>query len=138
MNSRPDIRRIKLHRAYTVDELARQTGTHKGTVRRWISAGMATIDDRRPLLVSGREAKRFLAERIAKRKRPCAPGEFYCFKCRQPRKPAEGMVDRVSTSGASVNLQGLCPVCATIMHKRASMKRLSAIERDFDTRQPDR
>ena len=33
---------------------------HKATVRRWISQGMATIDKRRPLLLLGREATRFL------------------------------------------------------------------------------
>ncbi|KPL53943.1 hypothetical protein ABB55_18435 [Prosthecomicrobium hirschii] len=134
MNRRPAIGRIKIHQTYTVEELALVTGCHKGTVRRWIAEGMRTIDDRRPSLVSGFEAKGFLSRRRAARKRPCAIGEFYCFRCREPRKPADGMVDCASVVGTSVNLQALCPACATVMHKRVSSDRLSAIERTCDVR----
>lgn len=134
MPRRPDIRRIKIHRTYTVEDLARLTGCHKGTVRRWIADGLQPVDQHRPLIVSGHEAKRFLSQRRAARKRPCAPGEFYCFGCREPRKPADGMVDCRSVGGTSVNLQALCPACATVMHKRVSSDRLSAIERIFDVR----
>jgi len=84
MNHRADLRRVKIHRSYTIDEIARATGVHKTTVRQWIKKGLPTIDGRRPALMLGSEVKRFHETLRGARKRPCAPGQMYCFKCREP------------------------------------------------------
>ncbi|NLH81429.1 MAG: helix-turn-helix domain-containing protein [Phyllobacteriaceae bacterium] len=120
MNHRADVRRVKIHRTYTVQELARITGMHDHTVRAWIKAGLATLEDARPILVSGAEAKRFLTARSKARKRPCGPGRFYCFRCREPREPALDMADYVPVTETTGDLSALCPACGTIMHKRVS------------------
>jgi hypothetical protein len=127
MNHRADVRRVKRHRTYTVSELARVTGVHDHTVRVWIKAGLAVLSDARPILISGDEAKLFLAARRAARKTPCGPGRFYCFRCREPREPALGMADYVPFDDAIGNLSALCPVCATVMNKRASLARLGVV-----------
>jgi hypothetical protein len=87
---RPNHRLVKIHRSYTVEEAARVFGIHKNTVRAWIDAGLPVCKDMRPHLILGRELAAFLQARRAKKKRPCAPGEMYCFRCRVPRTPAGG------------------------------------------------
>ena len=47
-------RLVKLHRNYTVEEIARLFGLHKNTVRNWLKEGLALIDGQRPMLILGR------------------------------------------------------------------------------------
>ncbi len=132
MNHRADFRRVKIHRSYTVRELARITGVHEHTVRAWTKAGLATLADARPVLISGGEAKRFLSERQRSRKRPCGPGRFYCFRCREPRPPALAMADWVPVTDTVGDLSALCPDCGTVMHKRVSTARLATIGAEME------
>lgn len=136
MNRRADIRRVKIHRTYTIDEVARVTGVHKNTVRQWIKKGLPTIDGRRPALMLGSEVKRFHETLRGARKRPCAPGQMYCFKCREPRSPAFDAVDYIPTDATLGNLSGLCPMCGTLMHKRASLAGLDTIAASLDVQFP--
>ena len=48
---RPDRRRVKLLRSYTIEEVARTLEVHRNTVRHWIKAGLRVIDDKRPILI---------------------------------------------------------------------------------------
>jgi integrase/recombinase XerD len=57
-NRRIDPRRIKIHRSCTVEEWAEILGTHKNTVRRWVSQGLPTVDGRRPTRASCRANER--------------------------------------------------------------------------------
>ena len=98
---------VKLHRSYSVDELARCCDVHKNTVRHWQAKGLEPIDKARPILFQGRAVRAFLSERNARRKRPCPAGTFYCFRCRTPRPPALGMVDFVPIRPGSGNLRAL-------------------------------
>jgi transposase-like protein len=50
-NRHPNPRLVKLHRNYSVEEIARLFDLHKNTVRHWLKQGLAAIDDRRPRLV---------------------------------------------------------------------------------------
>ena len=110
--------RVKLHRSYSVEELARCLDVHKNTVRHWRKDGLETIDRSHPALFHGGTVRSFVANRNAGRKRPCSPGTLYCFRCRSPRPPALGMVDFVLLSPGRGNLQGLCECCETIMHRQ--------------------
>ena len=123
---------VKVHRSYDTGELAGCLGVHKNTVRHWQREGLKPNDTRRPLLFQGERVRAFLTARIAKRKRPCPPGTLYCFRCRQPRPPALGMVDYLAVTAASGNLRAMCTICETIMHRRVRRTALSAIMPGLD------
>jgi hypothetical protein len=118
---------VKLHRIYSVSELATCCGVHKNTVRHWQDKGLESIGTGRPFLFHGATVRAFLAKRNASRKRPCPPGTIYCFKCRQPRPPALGMVEFVQGKATTGDLSALCGDCGTIMHRRARMASIGAI-----------
>lgn len=120
-------RAIKLHRTYSVEEAALTLGVHKNSVRGWQRDGLAPIDTARPILFLGRDLRAFLEQRSATRKRPCRPGTLYCFRCREPRAPALGMVDWTPINARTGNLKALCGTCETIMHRRARHDALAAI-----------
>jgi hypothetical protein len=131
-NRRPNHRLVKIHRNYTVEEVARLLGIHKNTLRAWIKAGLPVCDDMRPVLILGRELAVFLQSRRTTRKRPCAPGEMYCFRCRIPRTPAGEMADFVQKTDVLGNLVGICPQCSAMMYRRASVAKLPAIREKLD------
>ena len=118
---------IRLHRAYSVEEATRALGKHKHTIRNWIEAGLPTVDGTRPLLVHGDELRAFLEARRKVVKRPCPPGTIYCFKCRQPREPASGMVEFTPRNPVTGNLVALCETCGTVMHRSARLASLAVI-----------
>jgi hypothetical protein len=128
---RPNRQRIKIHRPYTVDQAARTLGVAKGTVRRWIKAGLATINDKKPALVLGTALVAFLTAR----KRPrqtCKPHECYCVRCRTPQPVAGGMAEFVKLTASFGNLRGICPACGTMMHKTVGKRVLALLQGDSD------
>ena len=81
----PNYRLVKIHRNYTVEEIAKLFDIHKNTVRQWIKEGLETINDKRPMLILGPVLMAFLQARRLKNKQTCKPGELYCVRCRAPR-----------------------------------------------------
>lgn len=127
----PNPRRVKIHRSYTVEEIAGVFAIHKNTVRRWIKDGLPTIDHRRPTLVLGRELIEFLQARRASKKRPCRPGEIYCIRCRAPKFPAAGMVDCRPINEKIGNLAAICQDCNCMMYRCVSLARLEDVRREM-------
>lgn len=125
-------RLIKLHRAYSVEEAACALAAHKNTVRGWIKAGLPVVDRSRPVLILGHELRNWLERRRTAKKRPCPPGTLYCFKCRQPRAPALGMVEAIRLNAVCANLRALCESCETMMHRRARLAAIPAIMPKLD------
>jgi len=123
---------VKLHRSYSVPQLAARLAVHKNTVRQWQRDGMAPIDATRPVLFQGATVRAFLAKRNVSRKRPCQPGTLYCFRCRGPRPPARGMVEYLAMTAVSGNLRAICATCDTMMHRRARRAALATIMPGFD------
>jgi len=121
-------RLVKANRSYTVEEIARLFGLHRNTVRSWIKdGGLQAIDRARPLLVQGQVLRAFLESRRSAARHPCPPGTLYCFRCREPRRPALGMADFAPREQGAGDLSGLCEVCGAVMHRRASHSALGAI-----------
>ena len=89
----PNHRLVKIHRSYTVEEIAELFAIHKNTVRNWVKSGLSTSDDKRPMLILGIDLAAFLQARRTKNKRPCRPGEIYCVRCRAPKFPAASMAE---------------------------------------------
>ncbi len=129
---RIDPNRIKLHYSYTAGELAARLGVHKNTIRNWVREGLEPVDRGRPALYQGKQVRTFVARRNAQRKRPCPPGTLYCFRCRDPRPAAGGMIDYVPLTATSGNLRALCAVCEAIMHRRARQEAIAAIMPNLD------
>lgn len=114
---RANPRRVKIHRSYDTHELALCLGVHKNTIRHWKANGLEPVDGCRPLLFQGAVVRIFLSTRNANRRRPCQPGTLFCFRCREPRPPALGMVEYVPLRPTSGNLQAICGACEGIMHR---------------------
>ena len=85
------------------------------------------MDATKPSLIHGSELKAFLAQRKKGAKTPCLPHEFYCLKCRAARTAWEDVVDIKIRSQNLFNIQGLCAVCNTPVHKAAGHKKLTEI-----------
>lgn len=119
---------VKIHRSYTVEEIARLLTVHKNTVHKWIKQdGLAICDTARPALVHGSVLRLFLDAKRGKNKRQCQPGEMYCMKCRVPKRPAGGMADYQPGNANLGNLVGMCPDCLSIMNRRISVPKLPMI-----------
>ena len=123
---------VKIHRCYSIPELAARLGVHKNTVRCWQRDGLTPMDASRPLLFQGATVRAFLAKRNARRKRPCPPGTFYCFGCREPRPPSLGMIEYLAMTAVSGNLRAICATCDTMMHRRARRAALTTIMPGLD------
>lgn len=126
--TRPNPRLAKIHRSYTVEEIAKLYGVHRNTVRAWIGCGLPTIDQRRPVLVLGSDLANFLMGRRAKNMRPCGPGEIYCVRCRVPRAPAGGAVRYHPLTPTQGNLVGLCGCCGAGLNRRVSLAKLPQVQ----------
>ena len=129
--NRPDRRRVKIHRNYTVDEAARTLGIAKGTVRRWLKNGLRTTDHRKPALIRGPDLAEFLRSK-GKPKQSCPLGQCYCVKCRSPQRPDGAMADYIIITATSGNLRGLCPTCGSWMHRRTSYSQLKVVRAQLD------
>ena len=73
----------------------------------------------------------FMKRRTQGRKQPCGPGRMFCFKCKEPKRPAFGEIEYRPSSAKAGRLTGLCPDCATVMHRRVSLAKLRAAAGDL-------
>ena len=70
---------VKIHRNYSVEDIANSLSVHKNTVRGWFKKGLDTIDNNKPALVLGSVLKQFLKGRRMANKRVCKLHEIYCI-----------------------------------------------------------
>jgi len=130
MARRFSTQRIKSNQSYTVEEAAEIVGVTQQTIRAWIKAGLSTLCAKRPILILGFELRAFLQVRSIRTKRPTNLGEFYCFRCRAPRKPFGMMADYIPTNDIAGRLVTLCGVCdgtCCQITSKASLTELSQI-----------
>ena len=132
----PNPRLAKIHRNYTVDEVARLFGIHRNTVKEWIKRGLPTSDDRRPMLILGRALESFLESKRAKNKQSCHAGEIYCVRCRKPQTPAGDMAEYQPLTSNLGNLVGICPSCESMMYRRVSLAKLTQVSANLDVTLP--
>jgi excisionase family DNA binding protein len=130
-----DCRRVKIHRSYTVAELASKIGAHKQTVSRWIAAGLPTIDARRPYLIRGEDFRAFVKAREPLRQK-CRPGEFYCVGCRIPKRPAGDMADYVPRTASRGSLVGICPTCGRMIYRAVTRAKIGEASGGLDIAYP--
>jgi len=128
----PNYRLVKIHRNYTVEDIANLFGIHKNTVRRWVKAGLATSDNKRPMLILGHDLRAFLQARRVKNKQTCKPGEIYCVGCRAPKFPAADMAEYSPVTEKFGNPTAICPDCNSIMNRRVSLARIGEVCANMD------
>lgn len=128
---------IKIHRSYSVDEVARVLRRHKNSIRSWLKQGLTPIDSKRPTLIHGPELKRFLEDRRRKGKQSCPPGYAYCVRCRVPKEPAGLMADYLPITSTSGNLRGICPDCGLLIHRRVALANLGIVQGNLDIAFPE-
>ncbi|MBL6987055.1 MAG: helix-turn-helix domain-containing protein [Methylobacter sp.] len=136
MAKRPNPNLAKIHRNYTVEEVANLFSVHKNTVRLWVKDGLATNDDKRPMLILGSDLKHYLQSKRKVNKRKCLPFEIYCVRCRLPQIPAENMVDYEPVNSSMGRLIGLCPCCSGIINKYFNIAKLEQIQDKLDITLP--
>lgn len=132
----PNHRLVKIHRSYTVEEVARVFGIHRNTVRDWVNRGLPIIDHRRPMLIHGSDLTAFLQARRLKNKRTCQPGEIYCVRCRTPQKPAGDMTECQALTATLGNLIGICPSCDCMMYRRINLAKLELVRGNLQVTMP--
>ena len=118
---------VKIHRTYTIPEAARLLRVHKKTIERWIKKGLPTCDDRRPMLILGRDLRHFIKQQRVASKQTCRTGQLYCVRCRAPRAPAGGMADFIPTTAQFGYLQGICPDCGVLIHRAVAIAQLKSV-----------
>lgn len=136
MAKRPNPNLAKIHRNYSVEEVANLFSVHKNTVRLWVKDGLATNDDKRPMLILGSNLKQYLQSKRKTNKRKCHPFEIYCVRCRLPQVPAENMVDYEPINYSMGRLIGLCPSCNGIINKYFNFAQLEQIKGKLDITLP--
>lgn len=131
---RADPRRAKIHRNYNVAQIARLYGLHRNTVRHWLKDGLRAIEGIYPTLILGAELRRFLTEKRSRRKQSTAPGHIYCMRCREPVRPALGLVDYVPRSFTNGNLEGICPTCGAMLNRCVRLVDLPLVTAGLDVK----
>lgn len=122
-----DYRRVSKHQSYSVQEIAELFDLHKQTVLRWLKDGLCTIDSHKPYLIYGEELQNFLRTKRVEQRRPCKPDEFYCCRCRKPRKLANNSAELTVLKSQKLRLQGKCQTCSCSVFRMTSPNHLGEI-----------
>jgi len=124
--SKYNLRLIKSKRSYSINEMVSLLKVNRKTCHRWIkNDGLRPIErNTNPLLVMGEVLKKFLKERIEKRRFELGKNEFFCMKCRKPVKAKMGSEKVIKTGKriGKIDLEqrkktGICGVCGTEINK---------------------
>ena len=107
------------------------TGATPGTIRHWLRNGLEPVTGCFPVIIRGIDLIDFLNRRNASRKRPCGPGRLFCFRCKEPKRPAFDEVEFWQDGPKLGSLRGLCPTCAGIMDRRTSVGRIKMAAGDL-------
>ena len=109
---------------------------HKNTVRDWLKSGLQPIDDRRPILILGRQLASFLHARRERRRQRCAPASSIASAAgRQGARPP-GTAEYLPITASSGNLRALCADCGTRMYRRVSFQKLAVVAGDLQVQLP--
>ena len=128
--------KAKIHRNYTVEEIAGLFSVHKNTVRAWLKSGLPICNDRKPMLILGADLRAFLQEKNSKRKQKCQPWEMFCMRCRKPQTPLGGMADYVAENDVRGRLIGLCPTCEGGLNKYINFSAIGELGAKLDVALP--
>ncbi len=99
--------KIYTHRSYTIKELSDALSVDEKTCFRWIEEGMKTIPGcKKPILIKGRDIKKFLNNRKMKKKIKLNRSQFLCLTCKKASYAKRGSIRVVGKKKLA-----LCRVC---------------------------
>lgn len=124
-------RRILLKLSYSIREVADLFDLHKNSVLNWIKDGLPIIDKHKPYLIQGSELADYLNKKQTQRKHQCNTDEFFCFKCRLPRKAHENKVGIEIKSQNRLMINGLCANCNGPIHRAGAVRKLTEYQKNF-------
>ena len=132
-----DPRKVKRHRSYTVESLARLLGVTPNTVRQWIKKhGLPTLPDTYPVLMHWKDIREWLIKWQDSRRWTCAPDEMSCFTCKAGRKIKDGTFWIEASNTLKITLHGDCVVCGKTLNRFDVASNKAALEAKF-TSNPD-
>jgi hypothetical protein len=117
--------------SYTIREIAELFEVHPQAARRWTRNGLRTIDERKPFLVHGGDLIAFLNERQSGRKHRCQPNQFFCCRCRSPRRSRDDRVTIHIRNTKQLNISGRCEECGARLNRAGSVGRLNDYRKTF-------
>lgn len=122
-----NIRLIHSRRSYSTSELADLFGIHVRTIQSWRKQGLEPINpDESRYLFMGNTVKEFIREKQASRKSALKEDEFYCPRCRQPRKSLPEHIEinitdkQIGKSNFHVQIKGVCEKCQCKLNRFAT------------------
>jgi len=126
---------IKQKRSYSTQEISDLFGVHVATVQSWYGSGLKKIDDKRPAVVFGELLANFLNKKNKKGKRRCGIDEFFCCKCKNPRKSEKNKVHIKVVSIKRVMIVGICERCGTKMNRSGVPSKITKYKKVFDVQE---
>lgn len=124
-------RLIRRKSSYSVQDVAELFRLHKNAVLRWLRDGLDRIDEKKPYFIYGETLAEYLQQKQQKRKHKCASDEFFCCKCRMPRKPWEHLVDIKIQNQKKLIISGVCVACGTAIRRIGATKKLIEYQKIF-------
>lgn len=122
----------KINRSYNFEELAAVFGVHKNTVSAWVKNGLPCLNEMRPFLILGADARTYLKNQRGSKKQKCQPDEFFCMRCKAPTQPAEGFVEYLPLTLTKGRLTGFCGRCECVVNKFVSYAGLERYSKLFE------
>jgi integrase len=114
---RPDYRKIRATKSYTISELAKATDREEATIREWIKDGLQTMDELRPTMLFGSVVRSWLREKWEKRRNPSPSDMMHCLHCKGSRQPLVGSVVIVPTGAGASRVSAVCLDCGSKMNR---------------------
>ena len=112
MGKKYNKRLIKDDYSYYVEQVADLFDIDVGTVRRWVREdGLERVPKSRPHIIHSGKLKAFVEKQQAKRKKPCANHEVFCFCCQLPRPPKMGSASVAPLPNKSISYKATCGEC---------------------------
>lgn len=128
---RTSIRAIRAGRTYTIEEVSELLNLSVAAVRSWVKAGLPILKAKRPFLIIGEDLISFLTERQKSAKRPLAPDQLYCLRCKAQTRPYGGLVDAIPQKGKTLRLVGICETCGGMCNRMIGRNALPDFDRLF-------
>jgi hypothetical protein len=99
---------ISKHMSYKIKELSEVLCINEKTCLRWIDDGLQIVPgSKKPILIMGSDVTEFLRNKDAKNKVHLKRNEFYCLRCKAPRRAKRGSIETLSDRKV-----GICSVCS--------------------------